>query len=230
MMRRMIVTLVIVLIGMAGFAEAAVVNSFEQMGDFSGLNGLLQNLRMDTDWTTYAVNLRVEISGIEMSLAEAGLDTGTWHLGLKNEHGYIAGFANNSNDLANTEPSARGFLQGKYSGSATLGIDGNPVGFASGQKPFGAYLVYDALDNGWDIADGVLGSIEDINQGDIFFDESMIRFDGVLSDLSAFDAFDIDDHARIPEITAVIVPEPITITLFGLGSILIRKMKTERKI
>lgn len=228
-MRRMILTLIIVLIGMAGFADAAVVTGFEQMGDFSGLNGLLQDLRMDTDWTTYAVNLRVEIVGIEMSLAESDMDTGTWHLGLKNEHGYIAGFANNNNDLANTEPSARGFLQGKYSGSAILGTDGNPVGFASGQKPFGAYLVYDALDNGWDIVDGVLGSQGDLNQGDIFFDDSMIRFDGILSDLSAFDAFDTDDHARIPEMTAVIVPEPMTITLLGLGSLLILKTKTGRK-
>lgn len=214
MMKRTIIALIIILISIAGFAEGAVVTSFEELGDF----WFVQDLHMNP-----GDNILIEITGVTQTIVEAGYDSGSWHLGLVNEHGYVVGWAFNA---WSPYPDHEGWLTGKYSGSSLVDEWGNRIGLAMGQKPSGAYLVYDALDDGWWFGNGQLGSQFDLDAGDLFFDQSLLAFNGVVGDMSAFGAFSTDPVARIPAIT--VIPEPLTFALLGLGGLFIRKTETER--
>jgi hypothetical protein len=145
-----------------------------------------------------------DIGGLETPVMDSEYSVGRWNLGLTDDRGYVVGWAKNSSPV----PAQKGWLIGLYSGSALYGL-------SNGEKPIHAFLVYDSTGNGWDIdtATGVVGSPRDLADGDLFFDEMDILFNGVLGDVSALPGYPLSGTAILPSMT-VVIPEP-TIALLS---------------
>lgn len=201
-------------VGLEAVAGATLVESFSEVMALDS-PPVVQTLRMDTDFITYADTLKVHVEDSDLPIIDAGYGGGYFHLGLLDSEGYTVGWASNDNDLANQEPSVSGFLQGKYS---------SVLGYMN--KPANVILVYDALDNGWHIDSGVVGSAQDLAEGDLFFWTNDMLFDGVRGDVMAFDPYGIaNDYARIPSIVLSPIPEPATILFILGGGVLLRRKK-----
>jgi hypothetical protein len=202
---------------MGTWAEAGTVrvNSFadSRLGDFTGD---IRNLEMALE-----DNLLARIGGVDKVL---GLDVasgevygeGYWHLGLTGgPEGLVVGWATNSDK---GWPGYGGYLAGKYSGSADYGL-------SDGEKPLHAFLVYDSTGNGWDVLDGQIGSVQDLADGDLFFTEEDILFgpdkiSGAVSLLPSYPSF---GTAILPSMTVMVIPEPATLIMLGIGGLLLRK-------
>ena len=115
-------------------------------------------------------------------------------------------------------PGAGGWLAGGY--NSLLGSNNHPTGL---------FLAYDSTGNGWDIIGGVLGSEQDLIDGDLFFTEDDILFGplGLQGDLGIglLPAYSAIGEVGILPHMVVVIPEPATLLLLGLGGILISKRK-----
>jgi hypothetical protein len=186
--------LLMMFLGTTAEAESWRGTSFADAGDFSTSCNL---------YMTLGDNLLIRVGGVDMSVVDAGYGAGYWNLGLTDDRGYVVGWAKNSSKLV---PGRAGRLTGKYSGSALYGL-------TNGEKPIHAYLVYDSTGNGWDIVDSVLGSLRDLDDGDLFFDETSILFGpaklrGDLGGIDLLPGYPLSGPAILPSMTVVIVPEP----------------------
>ena len=191
-------------------ANATRMYNFKDWGDFSFVQSLCMN---DGD------NLLVRVDGVDKSLFDAGYLTGSWHLGLIDDRNYVVGWAKNS---IKSWSGYEGWLTGDYSWSALYGL-------SDGEKPVHAYLVYDSTDNGWDLVGGQVGSEQDLLDGDLFFTEEDILFNGVrggVAQLPPYTKFEMpypdDMNAYLPNMT-VVIPEPATITILAIGGLLLRR-------
>jgi hypothetical protein len=190
----------VVLVMVLGTWAEARMYSFADYGDFS----TSRSLRM-----AFGDNLLVRVGGVDRSLLVAGYLTGSWHLGLTNADGYIVGWAKNS---SKAYTGYEGWLTGRY--SFVLG---------DGGRPSHAFLVYDSADSGsthgWDIIDGQIGSVQDLLDGDLFFDETDILFGqnelrGDLGGIELLPAYIVASggaSAILPHMVVVTLPQHSTI-------------------
>ena len=172
------------------------MNSFQ---DISGSTGGQTIQMADGD------NLLIDFGDGPLSIAQAGYLTGKWHLGLVDDEGYIIGWAWNG---ARDDDGWEGWFAGAY--SYELG---------EGNRPSGAYLVYDALDNGFHIeADtGLIGLAQDVLEGDLFFTEQDILFNGILGDIAQFSPY--GPNSTIPSMTLLINPDnPVLVSPLNAAS------------
>lgn len=157
------------------------VYSFEEIGDFD----TIQPLSMDDGDNLMIFNL-----GLEFSISEAEYEDGYWHLGLLDSEGYVIGWAQNLFKDDPDWPEYHGLLYGEYSS-----------GLGYGNRPANAVLVYDKLNNGWDLINGTIGSPQDGAEGDMFYWTDGIDFDGVRGNVNAFSPYGVLSYARIPHLS-----------------------------
>jgi len=192
---------VVVMVTTVNAVGVVRVKSFAELGNFSTIQ--VQNLNM-----AFGDNLLVRVDGVDKVIGlEAGevYGAGDWHLGLTKSDGTVVGWAKNS---LKSWSGYEGWLTGKY--NALLGDNG---------RPSHAFLVYDSLvglgGEGWqvDTSTGVIGSTQDLLDGDLFFMEGDILFGGVLGDVSKLPPFIANNggqSAILPKMTVVIgPPEPV---------------------
>lgn len=200
---KLTICLVLMVLMFVAVVEGVVITSFEELMGPAG-----QTLQMPL-----GSNLMIDFGAGPVSIVDAGLNEGSWHLGLLDAQGFVIGWAKNS---AKQVPNWYGRLIGEY--SSLLGV---------GNYPTNAVLVYDNLINGWTVSGGVVGSFTDLAEGDLFFWTTEIKFDGILGNMTAFSPYMGDGStARIPDII-VMIPEPATVALLGLGFIGLRRRKTQ---
>ncbi len=188
------VVLFVLFADISSAGELIVMTNFRD--DLNIGTGPHQTLSMDD-----GVNLMVDIGGVSLGIVEAGYNSGDWHLGFFDEDGYIIGYARN---VWKDEPGYEGWMNGEY--SSLLGI---------GNTPANACLIYDSTGNGWhyDTETTLLGTAQDILEGDLFFWTDELKFDGVLGGINLMGPYTATAAtAIIPQITAI-MPEPEHIVL-----------------
>ena len=201
-----IVFVMMMFLGTTADAATIHVGGFQELM-ILGDPPVVQTLNMDK---YHSLKIRDNL-GNEITVTAAGYGDGYWNLGLLNTSGNVIGWAKNSSPV----PGREDWLIGEY--SSLLG---------NNNRPADAVLVYDKLDNGFNIIDGQVGSPQDLLEGDLFFWTNELYFDGVLGNMNAFAPYGVvAPYARIPEIT---IPEPATLLILAIGGLFLGKKRSSK--
>lgn len=193
-----IVYILLVVLFVGGTANALLVTSFSEIMALDDTMTVQSLSMVDGD------NIMVQqLDGTFSSVVDAGYGDGFFHLGLLNADGFIIGWAKNSvKQYAGYE----GCLAGQY--SSVLGAH---------NRPTNAVLVYDALNDGWHVEGGIVGTVADVLAGDRFWWTDELLFNGILGDVSQFPPYGTLG-ANFPSI-AIAIPEPVTLVFLSIGSL-----------
>jgi hypothetical protein len=198
-------------------ANATTISSFR---DFCVTSGG-RDVRMDTDYETYADNLMIR----DKATGTDSIVSGDYHMGFIKyapEGANVIGYADNLNSLAQEEPAAAGWMQGSY--YSILG---------DGQRPDDVWIVHDGDKNGLGYFNDVtgqwvLGADDTLYKAqDILFGANQIR--GDTSQLPIYTAA-IGGSEILPHMIIDPIPEPATLGLLGLGAGLALRGRNRKSI
>ncbi|MBT7102294.1 PEP-CTERM sorting domain-containing protein [archaeon] len=219
MMMTMLIGALLLGAGTIETVEAAViVSSFQDLIPGVGESGVVVNsMHMDINYDTGVLD-NLKVRDLDTGVDSVVDEIGVWHLGpYKKVSGeFVFGaFANNDNWVADIGPGQAGWLDGYAYDSV----------FSEGESPDGMLLVFDPDGGQMALSFSTGPLVFDANTTLYWLDS--LELDGSIGDASALVFSFGPSDVRIP--TAVVVPEPATLTLLAVGGLVVLRRRRSRK-